>query len=310
MTVKRATLEHLVEVRALVRHGRRAYIDFGLEDLPDMLGRGTAVVGMNNGQIWGAACVQVEERPTTLPRSAPTRAHLRCIAVQQGHPASARVYELVTGLIHELTDNSRQSLLLVSYGMYDWVCQGLARANFDLLDTVEFFELDRLRARLADRPPPLPNLSFHPAEPGVFPRLAALDAAAFPPLWHFGERELMELCLRCQLQVAYLSEPQTPTAQTAIDGDLPAQPVGYAAVCYNSRDEAQLARLAVDPVYQGRGIGRALLWDAIAGAVATKHRALVLNTQRANQQSQRLYVGMGFRPIGESLPVLGRMIGT
>lgn len=302
MPVKRATLEHLVEIRALLRHARRAYSDFGLEDLPDLLGRGTAVVGISDGEMWGTACVVVEDRPATLPRAAPTRAHLRCIAVKQGYSPAPAVNDLITTLVDTLTANHTAThtgpLLMVSYGMYDWVCQGLSRNGFDLVDTVEFFQIDDLEKHLAQRPPPTPDLVLHPAEPELFGQLAALDATAFPPLWHFGERDLVELCMRCRVQVAY---------HTA-DAEQAHEPVGYSAVCYNSREEAQLARLAVAPGYQGRGIGRALLWDSIQDAAATQHKILVLNTQSNNHRSQRLYLGMGFRSMGETLPVLGRLL--
>ena len=57
------------------------------------------------------------------------------------------------------------------------------------------------------------------------------------------------------------------------------------------------------PSYQGRGIGRALLSDAIRYA-AGEFSVLVLNTQINNNRSQSLYRGLGFRPIGTSLAVL------
>jgi ribosomal protein S18 acetylase RimI-like enzyme len=82
---------------------------------------------------------------------------------------------------------------------------------------------------------------------------------------------------------------------------------GYTAVCANSRSEAQLARLAVHPTYQGRGVGRALLADTIVYA-AQEFDRLVLNTQTTNHRSQKLYAGFGFRPIGLSVPVLAQLL--
>lgn len=303
MPVVSAKLEHLVEIRALLHHARRSYSDFGLEDLPDMLGRGTAVVGMTDGRIWGLACAHIEDRPSTLPMHAPTRAHLRCLAVMQGQSPVPSITELVTQLEVELARGRTHPLLLLGYGAYDWICQGLARCGFDLLDTVEFFQLEHPGRQLAQRPPPREDLALHLAGPAVLPVLAALDATAFPPHWHFGERDLQELLLRGRVQVAYRVE-NGPQA-TRIDSDAP---IGYSALCYNSATEAQLARLAVAPEWQGQGVGRALLWDAIADVVSTRHQYLVLNTQRTNVQSQRLYTGMGFRPMGESLPLMGKRL--
>jgi ribosomal protein S18 acetylase RimI-like enzyme len=318
MPVIRASLEHLVEVRSLLRQGRRVYSDFGLEDLADRLARGPAVVGVADGKVWGVACAQIEERPSTMPRSAPTRVHLRCIAVRVAAsgpvgflpnpdasvPSCGDATELLLALVAQIAQTRTTPMQLLTYGAQDWLVHALTEGGFDLLDTVEFFELDRLSVHLAQRPPVPPFLHLQLAEPHILPELAELDAVTFPPLWHFGERELVELCLRGRVQVAYVL-PDSPNQEQSIQGLILA---GYAAVSYNSREEAQLARLAVVPHYQGRGIGRTLLWDAVADAAAAKRRTLVLNTQRDNHRSRRLYLGMGFHPIGEALPVFGRLI--
>jgi ribosomal-protein-alanine N-acetyltransferase len=82
---------------------------------------------------------------------------------------------------------------------------------------------------------------------------------------------------------------------------------GYSALCANSRSEGQLARLAVHPDLQGRGIGRALVTDAIAYA-GGEYRTLVLNTQTHNTRSQALYRRLGFRAVGTPMPVLARLV--
>jgi ribosomal protein S18 acetylase RimI-like enzyme len=122
--------------------------------------------------------------------------------------------------------------------------------------------------------------------------LAGLDAAAFPPLWHFGVKDLFEMLMRCRVQLAWWQ----------------GQLAGYAALCANNRSEGQLARLAVHPSFQGRGIGRALLADAITYA-AQEFAVLVLNTQVTNTRSQTLYRGFGFRAIGLPVAVLARQAG-
>jgi ribosomal-protein-alanine N-acetyltransferase len=153
---------------------------------------------------------------------------------------------------------------------------------------VQFYQLDRLRSRVQYLPPDPPELSFTPLYPAQLDDLAILDAATFDPLWHFGRRDLFELLMRGRMQVAWW------------EGVM----VGYSAVCANSASEGQLARLAVHPNYQGRGIGRSLLSDAIRYA-AGEFSVLVLNTQVNNRRSQSLYRSLGFRPIGMSLSVLG-----
>jgi ribosomal protein S18 acetylase RimI-like enzyme len=164
----------------------------------------------------------------------------------------------------------------------------LQEAGFSQIEAVQFYQLDRLRSRVQSLPPTPTQLTFTGLYPDQLDELAILDATTFDPLWHFGRRDLFELLMRGRMQVAWWG----------------GQMVGYSAVCANSQSEGQLARLAVHPNFQGRGIGRALLGDAIRYA-AGEFLVLVLNTQINNSRSQSLYRGLGFRPIGLSLSVLG-----
>lgn len=72
-----------------------------------------------------------------------------------------------------------------------------------------------------------------------------------------------------------------------------------------SRDgEAELRLLAVLPEARRRGVGEALMREALARARAWGAPALVLDTGPANERSQRLYVRLGFerRPERETIP--------
>jgi ribosomal protein S18 acetylase RimI-like enzyme len=64
-----------------------------------------------------------------------------------------------------------------------------------------------------------------------------------------------------------------------------------------------LARLAVHPGMQGRGIGRALLSDLFAYLTRTGTTRLSVNTQSDNRVSLNLYKSMGFIRTGEEYPV-------
>jgi len=66
---------------------------------------------------------------------------------------------------------------------------------------------------------------------------------------------------------------------------------------------AHLARLAVHPDLQGRGVGRALLGDLFDHLVQNGILKLSVNTQSDNQISLNLYQKMGFIRTGETYPV-------
>jgi ribosomal protein S18 acetylase RimI-like enzyme len=66
---------------------------------------------------------------------------------------------------------------------------------------------------------------------------------------------------------------------------------------------AHLARLAVRPESQGRGVGRALVADLIQQAERRSMYHLTVNTQNDNLSSLALYKKIGFRETGDCYPV-------
>ena len=131
-------------------------------------------------------------------------------------------------------------------------------------------------------------------------------------------RHLLELLMSCHVCVATISGESA--GESAGEGD---QLLGYAALCGPVRadlwedepiqgevssGEAMLARLAVHPSAQGRGIGRRLLMDSLSAAHERGAETVVLNTQTSNARSQALYRSLGFRRTGEIYPVLTRIV--
>jgi ribosomal-protein-alanine N-acetyltransferase len=72
--------------------------------------------------------------------------------------------------------------------------------------------------------------------------------------------------------------------------------IGY-TLCTVDRDEGMLARLAVVPCERGRGIGAALLDDALGYMVRGGARGVSLYTQEENHISRALYHSRGFEEI-------------
>jgi ribosomal-protein-alanine N-acetyltransferase len=129
-----------------------------------------------------------------------------------------------------------------------------------------------------------------PAQPGDFPSLVALDQAAFDPLWQNTAEVFRDILA---------NYPYFVIAE--LDGIV----VGYQFSSLMG-DQGYLARVAVHPHYQGRGIGIRLLAEAIAFFEKEGARVITLNTQRDNQASQRLYRWFGFELMGEEAVVLRR----
>ncbi len=75
-----------------------------------------------------------------------------------------------------------------------------------------------------------------------------------------------------------------------------------------SYSSAHLARLAVDPDFQGNNIGKILLVDLFTHYETTGIHKITVNTQDDNFSSKALYSRMGFIQTEEKYPVLIRRI--
>jgi len=119
------------------------------------------------------------------------------------------------------------------------------------------------------------------------PAVTAVDGAAFEPLWH-NSQETLRRALRQSLFA---------TVAETVNGV-----VGY-QITTGAGTRAHLARLAVHPSLQGRGIGRALLNHLFERLVQNGYTRLSVNTQSDNSTSLKLYQRMGFWRTGEAYPV-------
>jgi ribosomal-protein-alanine N-acetyltransferase len=137
------------------------------------------------------------------------------------------------------------------------------------------------------QPGPLPGTGIRPMMPYDLSAVAEVDAAAFEPLWQNSYDALRR---------AY---PQAVLASVAERDE---QVVGYQISTRNPLG-AHLARLAVRPEVQGKGIGRALLADLFRNAAKRGISRLTVNTQSDNAASLTLYRKAGFREMNERYPV-------
>lgn len=76
------------------------------------------------------------------------------------------------------------------------------------------------------------------------------------------------------------------------DGDMP---VGTIAFNRFDANTAELRRLYVLPIHEGKGHGRALMEHAIAAAKDLGYTRLLLDTFKSQQKPQELYKKLGFR---------------
>ena len=132
-----------------------------------------------------------------------------------------------------------------------------------------------------------PGISMRAMMPFDLPAVAEVDASAFELLWQNA------------LPVLERAYPQAVWPAVAeMDGRV----ISYQLSTRNPLG-LHLARLAVRPAVQGKGLGYALVADLIqqAGRHGLSH--LTVNTQNDNAASLALYQRMGFRETRERYPV-------
>ena len=300
MIISRATDDQWPEIERFLKQARHVYADAGLEDLPGLIRSGLALVGKEKRSDRESLCallaLQRDPRPTTLPTDAPDREILRYAALGSNCSPYTDLPLLMERAWPLLVERG-SPFQVQAYGSQRWIVNPLVACGFAVEERIEFMRLSGLQRRsFADRLSANFSRSsaqtavIRPASPDDLAPLAELDAAAFPPRWHFGEDALFTLLFSGTIQLAFL------------DGQL----AGYWAQTPSADQETHLARLAVHPDLQGRGIGRLLVADAIQHACAENFQSIQLNTRSDNQAAQALYRSFGFRPTGRTVPVLTR----
>lgn len=124
-------------------------------------------------------------------------------------------------------------------------------------------------------------------QPSDLPAVTETDHASFHPLWH-NSSDTIE---RAYAQALYATVAENEQGI-----------IGY-QLTTGHQQRAHLARLAVHPSLQGRGVGQSLLSDLYVRLRKAGIMRLSVNTQSDNSASLSLYKKMGFDRTGEEYPV-------
>jgi ribosomal-protein-alanine N-acetyltransferase len=116
-----------------------------------------------------------------------------------------------------------------------------------------------------------------------------IDHSAFAPAWQNSIKTL-----NTAAKIA------TYATVCEVEGKM----VGY-QISTASALGAHLARLAVIPAFQQRGIGRSLVVDMLKHIARRGFDRVTVNTQADNLSSQRLYNRLGFELTGQRYPMFG-----
>ena len=177
-----------------------------------------------------------------------------------------------------------RGILAAAIATQDWLKELLAGSGFEEKQKIVVLEHTARDVQVRSAPV---DVSIRQMTQADLPVVAEVDAAAFGRLW---QNSLPSL------GVAFA---QSELATVALAGD---EIVGYQMSTRNPFG-AHLARLAVKPVLQGRGLGYFLVQDLLEQVHQAGFSRVTVNTQGDNDTSLALYGKIGFKRTGETYTV-------
>lgn len=168
-----------------------------------------------------------------------------------------------------------------------WFQELLAASNFENRQQIVMLEWRYQPSFAAAGSRELSSIRIRRMTEADLPEVEKTDSASFNPLW----QNPLETIRKAFGQALYATVAENEQGI-----------IGY-QLSTGGGQRAHLARLAVHPVVQGKGAGRALLSDLFRYITYAGISKLSVNTQSDNQASLSLYQRMGFLRTGEEYPV-------
>jgi ribosomal-protein-alanine N-acetyltransferase len=265
---------HLIDLlaRASIRHQHSDWTDaFSL------IGKQPFLLALQNQQP--IACL-------ACPPDPPGVAWLRLFSVAPGVPA--------VDLWNFLWDQAAAQVIQAGVGRAvvlatgKWLIPFLEQSEFEKTNSVDFLVWQ------AGELPALPRSSeivrdMHSSD---LSRVTEIDNAAFEEIWRYTHGNLENAIAHAHLATVIEIEEQVVAYLMAS-----ATAIG-----------AHIARLAVAPEWQGRGLGTTLVHHALTYLSEHGYSRPTVNTQSNNHAALRLYRNLGFQNTGQSFPVFEKTL--
>ena len=175
--------------------------------------------------------------------------------------------------------------LMVVLGIHQWFNQLLLDQKFRIHQHIVVFEwfLNSLPVVKT-----IPELQIRPLESKNIKEVALLDKKCFDSLWQLPENSMEKAYQQSGYSTIAIIQEKIIAYQMSTE----------------TNNSAHLARLAVDPLFQGKNIGKSLLVDLFSHYNKREIYKITVNTQDDNLRSQALYNQMGFTKTSDKYPVL------
>lgn len=295
--VRRAEVRDKPDIVLLLQNGRYTHVHLDWQPPADWVGRtGFVVVEQEEragggrasgwreqwfGPWWSPQKARLAGCLAAIADPAPA-AWVRTVALAEGSDPLALLERMLTWVIPGLRETAVGEVAWLVTN--PWPIPWLPALGFSQVNEIVTYVKYGLSIPPFTSPP---ALHIRAAQPQDLDTLAAIEEAAFEPLWRHSAETL------------HLVYRQAFSFDVA---EWNGRVVGF-QFSTRSESSAHLVRMTVLPQAQKSGIGSALLAHAIQGYQQYNLRYISLNTQADNLPSQKLYSKFGFQPQEQRLPV-------
>ncbi|MCK5344565.1 MAG: GNAT family N-acetyltransferase [Candidatus Heimdallarchaeota archaeon] len=223
----------------------------------------------------------------SCPPDPPTTAWIQ-LFLSTGEDSTKVIWEtLLKEAITSLQGTSAKQIM--SIPIFPWFSNLILESGFEEVSRVIVMNLN-----IKDRSKKIicPSIEIRNMEKSDLKDLEILDRESFNPIWHNTLKSLEEAFRQSYLASVAIEENKI---------------IGY-QISTISRSSIHLARLAVNPENQTKGIGSALLSNLIDQIRSKNREILSVNTQQNNIYSINLYKKFGFQETDEFFQVFAYKI--
>jgi ribosomal protein S18 acetylase RimI-like enzyme len=274
LDIRPAQLSDYTKLSAFLNYHSHIHRHLDWKSPLDWLGYQPFLLAENGGEI---------EAVFASPPDPPQVAWIRIFAASN-RVSSQRAWELLSQQAISLLQKEDQKPHLVALALHDWFEEILINNHFISLQKIIVLEW---AGKLPTEIPLSTEISIRKMVKEDLPVVRNLDNIAFEPLWNNSIESLT------------LAFDQSSSSEVAMKDN---HIIGYqisTAIPFNGH----LARLAVDPAYQGQNIGYNLVYNMLLEYKKLGIWRVTVNTQDNNLASLSLYDKIGFRKTGEVFPV-------
>ena len=213
---------------------------------------------------------------------------IRLLGISDGRMPGQLIGDLWRGAQAQCPRAGIRSVAIL--GAANWLPAYISRLAFDVSDDI--ITMSHIGSRL----PPTPHVSarIRPAEYSDISRLCEIDRLAFSPHWRMNRNDFQQALRIAAVATVALREDKVVAYQ------------------FSTRNEeaGHLARLAVDPACQRRGIASLLVRRLLDDLQRLRIETVTVNTQASNRPSQHLYQRFGFFRNGYDLEMWRKSIAA